>query len=261
MDMTDLQRRWWFANHPEYSWTRTRSGLLGRRSGQSEKSNTATANERLTREIFIQKQMADGWNRTEAEKHWKLFDDHSKRAEGVAWAVDMASLIGAARALAAKTALSLAARRGTADGGKLLARRTPKPGTIQVVKKTGSQVEKQIEAELRSGGLDPQDYRLVRFKDKYVAQRDSTFDPYQANSNRKINFELMKQENCPLDPTGKYVILHHSGQRNGGPMIEVTTAEHNKIGRRFDPSEINRPEAQRFREQYWKERAKAFSKP
>ena len=61
MDMTDLQRRWWFANHPEFSWDRTRSRLLGRRSGEaglSANSNTALANERLRKENFIQKMMA-----------------------------------------------------------------------------------------------------------------------------------------------------------------------------------------------------------
>ena len=50
MMMTDLQRRWWFANHPEFSWTRTRSRLFGRRPGVgdlSEASKTALANERL----------------------------------------------------------------------------------------------------------------------------------------------------------------------------------------------------------------------
>ena len=36
----------------------------------------------------------------------------------------------------------------------------------------------------------------------------------------------MEQGNCPLDRNGDYVILHHTEQKNAGPMIELTTAEH-----------------------------------
>ena len=111
MDMTDLQRRWWFANHPEFSWSRTRSGLLRRRFGDAV-SNTALANERLRKENFIRKMMDANHTRERAEKTWKLIQDDASRAKNVAWAVNMASLIGAARELAAKTALSVAARRG-----------------------------------------------------------------------------------------------------------------------------------------------------
>jgi hypothetical protein len=46
MDMTDEQRRWWFATHPEFSWSRT-----GSRFRQRLQSNTALANERLRREL------------------------------------------------------------------------------------------------------------------------------------------------------------------------------------------------------------------
>ena len=47
MLMTEEQRRWWFATHPEYSWSRTRSRLLGRRFGDSDFAKTTLANERL----------------------------------------------------------------------------------------------------------------------------------------------------------------------------------------------------------------------
>ena len=264
MDMTDEQRRWWFANHPEFSWSRTRARLLGRRPGAAdfpEDSSTALANERLRKQNFIQKMMDAGRSRAKAEEKWRLSQEHASHAKTVAWAMDMASLIRATGALAAKTASSLAARRGAEPGVKLPPKGLSQRDKIQAVKKAGSGPEKQIEAELERGGINPQDYRLAQFKDKHVAQRDSTFDPYQRNLDRRTNIEPMEQGNCPLDRDGKYVILHHTKQRNAGPMIEVTTAEHDKIGRRFDPSEINRPEHQRFRENCWAEGAKYFSTP
>ncbi len=67
MDMTDPQRRWWFATHPEFSWSRTRPSLFGMGLGHPD-SNTALANERLRKENFIQKMMDAGWSRAEAEK-------------------------------------------------------------------------------------------------------------------------------------------------------------------------------------------------
>jgi hypothetical protein len=264
MIMTEEQRRWWFATHPEYSWNRTRARLLGKRPGDANlpgSSNTALANERLRKENFIQKMIDAGWSRTQAEQKWRLSQEHASHAKNVAWAMDMASLIRATGALAAKTASSLAARRGAETGVKLPPKGLTQRDKIQAVKKTGSGVEKQIEAELERGGINPQNYRLAQFKDKHVAQRDSTFDPYQKNLDGRTNIERMEQGNCPLDRDGKYVILHHTKQRNAGPMVEVTTAEHNKIPRRFDPSQINRPEGDRFRENYWTERAKSFSKP
>ena len=238
--------------------------LFGKRFGHSDllqTENTALANERLRKENFIQKMMDAGWSRAKAEEKWRLSQEHASQAKSVAWAMDMASLIGSVRELAAKTALSLAARRSAGTGIKLPPKGIPLRDKIQVVKKIGSKAETQIEAELERGGINPQDYRLARFKDKHVAQRDSTFDPYQKNLDRRTNIERMEQGNCPLDRDGKYVILHHTKQQNAGPMVEVTTAEHNKIPRSFDPSQINRPEGDRFRENYWMQRAKAFSKP
>jgi hypothetical protein len=108
--------------------------------------------------------------------------------------------------------------------------------------------------------MNPRNYRLVKFKDKHVAQRDSTFDPHQKNSDGRTNVERMRDGNCPLDGNGDDVVLHHTNQKNAGPMIEVTTIEHRGIQVRYGPSAISRPEADRFRETYWQERAKSFSK-
>jgi hypothetical protein len=92
MDMTDEQRRWWFATHPEFSWNRTRARLLGRRPGAAdspENSNTALANERLRKQNFIQKMMDARWSRAKAEEKWRLSQEHASHAKSVAWAMDM----------------------------------------------------------------------------------------------------------------------------------------------------------------------------
>ena len=56
MDMTDEQRRWWFANHPEYSWNRTRARLLVRRLGafdSEERFKADLANEHLRQALGL----------------------------------------------------------------------------------------------------------------------------------------------------------------------------------------------------------------
>lgn len=260
--MTEEQRRWWFATHPEYSWSRTRARLLGKRLGNAdfpESSNIALTNERLRRENFIQKQMDAGRSRALAEQKWALSQEHASHAKTMAWAMDTVSLIGAVRALATKTASSLAARRAGETGSKLPPKRIPERAKIEVIPKTGAKVEKEIEAELKRAGLDPQDYRLVRYKDKYVAQRDSTFDPYFRDGQGKPNYKRMGDELAPYDKNGDRVVLHHSDQRDRGPLIEVTTAEHKAILNRHPRSEINRRQHDTFRDSYWKRRAEPFS--
>jgi hypothetical protein len=56
MDMTDEQRRWWFANHPEFSWGRTRARLLGRMPGAfdpEERFRANLANEHLRQALGL----------------------------------------------------------------------------------------------------------------------------------------------------------------------------------------------------------------
>ena len=56
MDMTDEQRRWWFATHPEYSWNRTRARLLVRRLGafdSEERFKADLANEHLRQALGL----------------------------------------------------------------------------------------------------------------------------------------------------------------------------------------------------------------
>ena len=157
MDMTDLQRRWWFANHPEFSWNRTRSRLLGRRAGNADlagESDTALANERLRKENFIQKMMAEGWKRPEAEKKWKLFEDHAIRAGGVGWAVQNYLGIGPARRLLTIPILSFAARSGSGRRPpRLPPVGTPEPAKIEAARRRGARQKKAQERDdIKHGG-------------------------------------------------------------------------------------------------------------
>lgn len=67
----------------------------------------------------------------------------------------------------------------------------------------------------------------------------------------------------PGDRTGMDQIeLHHIGQRQDSPFAELTWYQHHdyfKVLHSFDDSQINRPEFEEERRQYWMNRAKFFS--
>jgi filamentous hemagglutinin len=123
-----------------------------------------------------------------------------------------------------------------------------------------------IEAELPRGGLNPRDYRLTwrsyRFRQgRYVAQRDSTFDPWQINRDGRTNIERMLDGYAPLDREGNEVVLHHVMQRDSGPLIEMTEREHWRIPISPGASQINRSEHGSFRRDYWRDRARDYLNP
>lgn len=66
----------------------------------------------------------------------------------------------------------------------------------------------------------------------------------------------------PLDANGKKVNLHHLKQQDSGVIVELSNYEHKVndavLHRHTDVSEIDRPEFDRFREKYWRERAESF---
>jgi hypothetical protein len=153
MDMTDEQRRWWFANHPEYSWNRTRARLFGRRSGDSI-ADTALATERLRKENFIQKMMDAGWSRAEAEKKWRLAEGVAGPARGLASALETISPFGRAGRALPKTALSLAARRGSGRRPpRLPPIGTPERAKIEAARKRGERAGTREEfRDIENGG-------------------------------------------------------------------------------------------------------------
>lgn len=74
------------------------------------------------------------------------------------------------------------------------------------------------------------------------------------------NLERMEKGKPPLIDD-KPVELHHMGQKNDGPLVELTSEEHRGAGNdgilhdKNIESEINRTEFKKEREQHWKARA------
>jgi hypothetical protein len=102
-------------------------------------------------------------------------------------------------------------------------------------------------------------YRGVR-----VYQRNDLIDPNRVDKTGKTNLQRMKQGLAPIGPDGNPLQLHHMTQTQSGPLAEVTQTFHQQYGRvlhinpRTIPSGIDRAAFDRFREQYWMDRAKGF---
>nr|WP_254770982.1 HNH/ENDO VII family nuclease [Bartonella harrusi] len=104
-----------------------------------------------------------------------------------------------------------------------------------------------------------------------IYQRDDLFDPNRI-SEWKVkgetvwgtNIERMKAGNAPIGFDGKSVELHHMLQTPDGPLAEVTNAFHNEhhsvihINPNTMGSGIDRQQFNKWREKYWKDRAKTI---
>jgi hypothetical protein len=117
----------------------------------------------------------------------------------------------------------------------------------------------RIERDLETAGANRRDYRFRSYDGRDVAQRDSTFEPYQRNQDGTTNMVRMFRGEPPRDREGETVVLHHSSQLNKGPYVEMTRSEHRAVPIRREPSGINRSEHNSFRIRYWKQRAKEIS--
>lgn len=98
-----------------------------------------------------------------------------------------------------------------------------------------------------------------------VYQRNDLFDPgYVDPKSGKTNIELMQGGRAPIGADGKSVNLHHMLQSQDGPIVEVTQSFHKEnhgtihINDNSIPSGINRSEFNKWRSDYWKQRADDF---
>jgi hypothetical protein len=94
---TERQRRWWFATHPEFSWSRT--GNSGDVSGRFERGPI----ENPAKEAFIRQMAKAGWRREKAEERWKVHRLNENIAQGVADAMAVVGALGTARAVLTRT--------------------------------------------------------------------------------------------------------------------------------------------------------------
>ncbi|MFG6654203.1 hemagglutinin repeat-containing protein [Scandinavium sp. M-37] len=105
----------------------------------------------------------------------------------------------------------------------------------------------------------------IKVKGNKVYQRNDLFDPgYVDPKSGKTNLELMQGGRAPIGTDGKPVNLHHMLQSQDGPIAEVTQGFHKDnhsiihINDNSIPSGINRSEFNKWRSDYWKQRANGF---
>ena len=82
------------------------------------------------------------------------------------------------------------------------------------------------------------------------------------------NYDLMSKENTPIGIDGKQMNLHHILGDEPGPMVELLDSTHIKYykplhglikdGNSFRNNRKLKNQYERFRKNYWKERAKSF---
>ncbi|MEM6162703.1 HNH/ENDO VII family nuclease [Erwinia sp. P6884] len=105
----------------------------------------------------------------------------------------------------------------------------------------------------------------VNINGNKVYQRNDLFDPkYVDPKSGKTNLELMQIGRAPVGTDGKPVNLHHMLQKQDGPIAEVTQIFHKDnhkvihINDNSIPSGINRSEFNKWRSDYWRQRANDF---
>jgi filamentous hemagglutinin len=105
----------------------------------------------------------------------------------------------------------------------------------------------------------------IQFNGNKVYQRNDLFDPHYVDpKSGKTNIQLMDAGRAPIGTDGKPVNLHHMLQRQDGPIAEATQSFHKEnhgvihINDNSIPSGINRAEFNKWRSDYWKERATGF---
>ncbi|WP_218831742.1 HNH/ENDO VII family nuclease, partial [Shouchella clausii] len=106
--------------------------------------------------------------------------------------------------------------------------------------------------------------KTTQFKNVKVYQRDDIINPNMKDARGRTNLERMQKGLAPLGPDGKSINLHHMTQRNESAIAEVTQTFHKEnssiihINPNTIPSGINRSEFNKWRTNYWKNRANDF---
>ncbi|NBI31101.1 hypothetical protein ERL59_19395 [Chengkuizengella sp. YPA3-1-1] len=102
------------------------------------------------------------------------------------------------------------------------------------------------------------------FNGKKVYQRDDLIDPNYVDEFGRTNLERMQLGRAPIGPDGKSINLHHTIQTDDGPIAEVTQSFHFDnfgtihINPNTIPSGVDRKEFDKWKKQYWQNRALDF---
>ena|GEM_PF-6109126 len=98
-----------------------------------------------------------------------------------------------------------------------------------------------------------------RVDGKLVIQDNSAFDPNYVGDDGRTNVQRMKEGNAPIGHDGEPVNLHHIGQRDDSTILEIQASRHRSEPHPYDgPSRIDRPAFDRWRAEYWVQRAAGF---
>ncbi|WP_372239766.1 DUF637 domain-containing protein [Pseudomonas sp. SCB32] len=111
----------------------------------------------------------------------------------------------------------------------------------------------------------------IQFSGNKVYQRDDLFDPNLVSSWRDggkvvsgTNIERMASGRAPIGVDGKSVNLHHTTQTQDGPIAEMTQTFHQQnssvihINPNTIPSGIDRIAFDKWKAQYWEQRAAGY---
>lgn len=123
-----------------------------------------------------------------------------------------------------------------------------------------------------SGSSVLKDYSQVReywkkdieFKGTKVYQRDAIIDINKVDVKGRSNLQRMEQGLAPLGPDGNPINLHHMTQRDISSIAEVEQSFHQSNSKTIHinpnsvPSGIDRKAFNKWRSDYWKNRAKDF---
>jgi RHS repeat-associated protein len=123
----------------------------------------------------------------------------------------------------------------------------------------------------KSGGSSVEPVRASQwtkssFEGRRVYQRNSLIDPKQVDSKGNTNLQRMQKGRAPLGTDGREINLHHMGQRDNSPVVELTKTMHTKYSKQLhiNPtstgSGINRSRFDAYRERYWMNRSEDFIK-
>ena len=106
--------------------------------------------------------------------------------------------------------------------------------------------------------------KSVEFKGNKVFQRDDLFDPKFVDEKGRTNIQRMLNSKAPIGIDGHSIELHHMIQTQSGGIVELTKTFHKQysgiihINPSTTPSGINRPLFDKWRGNYWKNRARDF---
>jgi hypothetical protein len=239
---TEEQRRWWFATHPEYSWSHSTRG----RNNSEQSVNSKDVDDYVDKALqFVSGPIADLLKSVKknfgSESDWR----ESLDLGDLDWATEAGGRTGVRRGIQG----NLRTRRGLSIRDWIHMSRSER------------EARASIEKELERAGANSRDYELREFAGQLVARRNKLFDPYQLDLQGRTNIQRMREGLTPFTRDGQRIILHHANQDPNGPIIELTKQEHESIEVRKDPSRIDRAEFRDFRESYWEARAATIRKP